>query len=128
MSDEKVALEGHNASPQTGVTPNPDPALNLANEHMHEHVHHGGAAAKHENHPHDVVYTTGTTDKPHDFLDKAQSPQNFTTKEKSVTDEESGRVGESNDDEEAPSKYNIGVLYRKYRAVVHFLIWTLWTV
>jgi len=131
MNDEKrVSLEGgHNASAQTGVTPNPDPALNIANEHTHEHVHHGGLAAKHANHSHDLVYTTGTTDRPHDLLDKPGSRGGY-TQEKVVTDEESGRMAPSHEAEmaEPPKKHTWSRFYRKFRPVVHFLIWALFTV
>ncbi|KAI4648062.1 hypothetical protein J4E93_004473 [Alternaria ventricosa] len=50
----------HNGSPMPGVARNDDPALDIAREHHHEHVHHSARAA----HPDNVVYTTGTTDEP----------------------------------------------------------------
>lgn len=132
MNDEKRTsfdAAGHNASPQVGVATNPDPALNIANEHTHEHVHHGGAAAKHENHPHDLVYTTGATAKGHDLLDKPGSRNGY-TQEKVVTDEESGRIAPSHEAEHAepPSKYSFGRFYRRFRPVFHFLIFALFTV
>lgn len=134
MSDQKRASfdapspAGHNASPQVGVAANPDPALDIANEHTHEHVHHGGAAAKHENHAHDLVYSSGTTEKGHDLLDKPGSRNGY-TQEKLVTDEESGRIAPSQEAEHAEParKYTWSRFYRKFRPVVHFLIWALFT-
>jgi CNT family concentrative nucleoside transporter len=49
----------HNSSPMPGVRPNPDPALDVANEHTHEHLHHGANAER--GHTDHVAYTTGTT-------------------------------------------------------------------
>lgn len=47
----------HNAAPQHGVAPNPDPALDITREHQHEHVHHAPSAQT----PTNVVYTSHTT-------------------------------------------------------------------
>jgi CNT family concentrative nucleoside transporter len=54
-----ISREGHNSSPMPGVVRNNDPALDLAREHDHTHLHHGAhaAAAHHDN----IVYTKGTT-------------------------------------------------------------------
>jgi CNT family concentrative nucleoside transporter len=49
----------HNGSPMPGVARNDDPALDIAREHDHPHVHHSARAA----HPDNIVYTTGTTDE-----------------------------------------------------------------
>jgi CNT family concentrative nucleoside transporter len=54
-----LSREGHNSSPMPGVVRNNDPALDIAKEHDHTHLHHGAhaAAVHHDN----IVYTTGTT-------------------------------------------------------------------
>jgi len=49
----------HNSSPMLGVHPNPDPALDVANEHHHAHKNHTAFAEK--GRTDNVVYTTGTT-------------------------------------------------------------------
>lgn len=97
-----VRLDGHNASPQTGVDRNPDPALDLAREHRHEHTHHGGLAAAEKEHRamhDDIAYSAGTTDKGRDLMDtppqdyEAHKMADTKAAEKSVSDEESGGVG-----------------------------------
>jgi CNT family concentrative nucleoside transporter len=54
-----ISREAHNSSPMPGVARNNDPALDIAKEHNHAHVHHGAhaGAAHHDN----IVYTAGTT-------------------------------------------------------------------
>lgn len=49
----------HNASPMPGVHPNPDPALDISNEHHHVHKNHSAFAEKGRSD--EVVYATGTT-------------------------------------------------------------------
>lgn len=49
----------HNFSSQTDVVKNNDPALDVAREHHHEHLHHSARAEK--GREDEVVYTTGTT-------------------------------------------------------------------
>lgn len=61
LSSCPFTMADHNASPMAHVKPNPDPALNPALEHTHEHIHHS-ARAVHEESSH-VAYTTGTTDE-----------------------------------------------------------------
>ncbi|KAI1376969.1 H+/nucleoside cotransporter-like protein [Hypoxylon crocopeplum] len=120
-SPEVKGLAGHNASSQEGVAINPDPALDFANEHRHEHLHHGGLAANPVNHPDEVMYSTASPDK---SLDK---PQDYAAAEKSVTDEESGNVGHIGGDE-SEGKINIFVyLYRRFRPYIHFFIWAVFT-
>ncbi|XDG10253.1 hypothetical protein ABKA04_009868 [Annulohypoxylon sp. FPYF3050] len=118
---EIKGLSGHNASSQEGVTPNPDPALDFANEHHHAHLHHGGLAANPVNHPDEVVYSTASPQK---SLDK---PHDYTTAEKSVTDQESGNIGHIGSDENENRPNPIVRFYRKYRAFVHLFIWLVFT-
>jgi CNT family concentrative nucleoside transporter len=54
-------MAAHNSSPMPGVHPNPDPALDIAREHEHQHLHHSAHAAHVDNST--PVYTTGTTDE-----------------------------------------------------------------
>lgn len=138
-SREHLPIEGHHASPQVGVASNPDPALDYVNEHTHAHTHHGGPAL-HEKEKlgmHDeLVYTTGTTDKGRDLMDKP--PQDYTNhklndttvtgKSKSL-DEESGNVGAIHDADgfDGPKPSRARQLLRKYRIVIHLAIWGVWT-
>ncbi|KAI1504480.1 H+/nucleoside cotransporter-like protein [Biscogniauxia marginata] len=115
------AAAGHNASPQIGVAPNSDPALDLSNEHRHEHLHHGGAAANHANHPDEAVYSSTTPEK---SFDKARD---FPAAEKSVNDQESANVGHIRPREGFGVWHLIGVYYRKFKIFVHLAIWLVWT-
>ncbi|KAI0139923.1 H+/nucleoside cotransporter-like protein [Hypoxylon sp. NC0597] len=119
-SPEVKGLSGHNSSLQEGVIPNPDPALQFANEHRHLHLHHGGLAANPANHPDEVVYSTSSPDK------SLEKPQDYAAAEKSVTDEESGAVGNISGDE-GEKKSFISYWYRKLRAYVHLTIWLVFT-
>lgn len=132
-SKENLPLEGHNASPQTGVDRNPDPALDYANEHRHEHSHHHGLAADEKvAKEDDVMYTTGTTEKGRDMMDLP--PQDYSThklrespvNEKSV-DEESGNVGHISTEEEGPQLRMIYYYYRKVRPFIPILVWLVFT-
>lgn len=49
----------HNQSAQKGVVRNDDPALDIAHEHHHTHLHHSAAAMK--GRTDEVVYSLGTT-------------------------------------------------------------------
>lgn len=119
-SPEVNGLSGHNSSLQEGVIPNPDPALQFSNEHRHLHLHHGGLAANPANHPDEVVYSTSSPDK------SLEKPQDYAAAEKSVTDEESGAVGNISGDENEKKSF-ISYWYRKLRAYVHLTIWLVFT-
>ncbi|OTA55624.1 H+/nucleoside cotransporter-like protein [Hypoxylon sp. EC38] len=119
-SPEIKGLSGHNSSPQEGVIPNPDPALQFANEHRHLHLHHGGLAANPVNHPDEVVYSASSPEK------SLEKPQDYAAAEKSVTDEESGAVGNISGDE-GEKKSFFAYWYRRLRAYVHLAIWLVFT-
>ncbi|XXG98086.1 hypothetical protein Hte_004405 [Hypoxylon texense] len=121
-SPEVKGLTGHNASSQEGVIPNPDPALEFANEHRHEHLHHGGLAANPVNHPDEVIYSTATPDK------EMEKPGDYAAAEKSVTDEDSGNVGNIHSHEaDIRRKEFIRRWYRILRPYIHFFIWAVFT-
>ncbi|KAI1774901.1 H+/nucleoside cotransporter-like protein [Hypoxylon cercidicola] len=121
-SPEFKGLTGHNASSQQGVIPNPDPALEFANEHRHEHLHHGGLAANPANHSDELIYSTATPDK------DIEKPRDYAAAEKSVTDEDSGNVGHMHGEEsEDKTNHSIRYWYRKYRPYIHFFIWAVFT-
>ncbi|KAI0834351.1 H+/nucleoside cotransporter-like protein [Hypoxylon sp. FL0890] len=119
-SPEIKGLAGHNSSPQEGVVPNPDPALQFANEHRHPHLHHGGLAANPVNHPDEVVYSTSSPDK------SIEKPRDYAAAEKAVSDEASGNVGNIQGEEsEKPGIWTY--LYRKFRPYIHLTIWLVFT-
>ncbi|KAI2611948.1 H+/nucleoside cotransporter-like protein [Hypoxylon sp. NC1633] len=121
MSTPEVkGLTGHNPSSQTDVAVNPDPALDLANEHQHQHLHHGAPTANTANHPDEVVYSIASPDK------SLEKPHEYPA-EKSITDEDSGNVGHIRGDVVEGNKYSISYWYRKFRAYVHFFIWAVFT-
>lgn len=121
-SPEVKGLTGHNASSQEGVVPNPDPALEFANEHQHEHLHHGGLAANPVNHPDELIYSTATPDK------DLEKPRDYAAAEKSVTDEDSGNVGNIHGHEtDDRRKQFIRRWYRILRPYIHFFIWAVFT-
>ncbi|KAL7628483.1 hypothetical protein AAE478_002686 [Parahypoxylon ruwenzoriense] len=120
-SPDVEGLTGHNSSLQGGIMPNSDPVLDFANEHHHEHLHHGGLAANPANHLDEVMYSTTLPEK---SLDKAQD---YAAAEKFVTDQESGNVGHIHGDENGRVGHFISYYYRKFRIYVHFAIWALFT-
>ncbi|KAL6706410.1 hypothetical protein ACN47E_005516 [Coniothyrium glycines] len=127
----------HNASPMPGVKTNNDPALDIAREHDHQHVHHSPRAA----HPDNIVYTTGTTDDKSHVPDA--SAQDSHVHHRHIADEKhdlekaSGYDYEvekatrsSSDPEleaEKKSRWSISVLYRRFRLPVHIFIGCLFT-
>ncbi|KAI1488619.1 H+/nucleoside cotransporter-like protein [Biscogniauxia mediterranea] len=121
LPDMERAAEGHNALPQIGVAPNPDPALDISNEHRHAHLHHGGAAADHANHPDEPVYSSVTPEK---SFDKARD---FPATEKFVNDEESGNVGHIQKHDDTSIWHMLGVWYRRFKIYVHLFVWLVWT-
>lgn len=115
-------LHGHNASSQVGVLPNPDPALDFANEHHHEHLHHGGLTQNPVNRPDELIYSTASPNK------SMEKEQEYPAHEKSVTDEESGNIAHVHGDEsEDGKKHFISYWYRRLRAYIHFVIWAVFT-
>lgn len=120
-----------------GVHVNPDPALDIAREHQHEHVHHS-ARAVHEDAAH-TVYTTGTTDEQpskllahsaqDSHLQHRHHAQHDLEKMGGIDYEDKGTRSSSDPEVEAEKKpwYSPSVLYRKYRLVVHLFLAALFT-
>lgn len=105
-SKENLPVEGHNASPQAGVDKKSSD---------------------------EAVYSTGTTEKGHDVMDSP--PQDYTHHKMSdagvkSVDEESGNVGQTEDEDEANKKTfksQFKQFYRRFRIVFHLFIWGVWT-
>ncbi|KAF2189171.1 hypothetical protein K469DRAFT_683614 [Zopfia rhizophila CBS 207.26] len=136
----------HNASPMPGVVRNPDPALDIAREHHHEHLHHGVNAENGHQHNHDhVAYTRGTTDEPgvipkadpnDDGLHRRRHPERPAEHDIEKTGgleyEEKGSLSNrrtSSDPEEEvdPKRHRISNFYKKYRIFFHIFIGALFT-
>jgi CNT family concentrative nucleoside transporter len=135
-----MADREHNSSPMPGVARNPDPALTIAREHEHEHVHHSAHAAHVDNSV--PVYTTGTTDeKPSKLLEPSAQDSHLHNRAHAGEDlekhggfadyEEKGTRSSSDPEAEVegPRKkwYSPSVLYRKYRLPIHIFIAALFT-
>lgn len=137
-----MADREHNSSPMPGVARNPDPALDIAREHEHEHVHHSARAVHHDNSV--PVYSAGTTDeKPSKLLEhSAQDSHGHNHLHSSHDIEKNGGFADmeknggfadyeekqtrSSSDPEAEVKvrkwWHPKVLYRNYRLPIHLLI------
>lgn len=116
-----TAGHGHNRSAQQGVEINPDPVLDVANEHHHPHVHHGQTALPAEKD--DMVFAKSTDS----YAGDSNSPD-YKVHQMPSNDEESGGVGEVN---HAQNKRSWGGwikrMYARYKIVFHFAIWAVWT-
>lgn len=138
MSD--ISREGHNSSPMPGVVRNSDPALDIAKEHDHAHLHHGTHAADHDH----VAYTTGTTqnepsvipiaDPNDDALHRRRLHAGHDIEKTGGIDyEEKGSMSKARSSsdpelmEEDPKKHVISNFYAKYRIFFHIFIGMLFT-
>jgi CNT family concentrative nucleoside transporter len=129
--------EQHNDSPMPGVARNDDPALDIAREHDHPHVHHSAKAAHTDN----ITYTTGTTDEKSSKLlhHSAQDSHvhhrhaadgKHDLEKANGYDYEVENTRSSSDPEMEMEKkpwYSPSVLYRSYRLPVHIAIGALFT-
>ncbi|EDU47489.1 NupC Nucleoside permease [Pyrenophora tritici-repentis] len=125
----------HNASPMPGVARNDDPALDIAHEHQHSHVHHSAHAV----HPDNIVYTTGTTaERPSKLLDnQVHHPHRHIDEKRDIEkaggyDSEVEKATRSSSDPgvgetEKKSKWSTGSLYRRFRLPVHIFLGMLFT-
>ena len=136
MPSFNMADREHNSSPMPGVVRNPDPALDIKQEHHHEHVHHSAHAA-HEDSSH-AVYTSGTTDEvPSKLLQPSAQDSHVQHRHQGVHAlpadvEKSGGFAEYDDKgtrssadaepEEEKKWHSASVLYRRFRLPVHIFI------
>ncbi|KAG8167771.1 hypothetical protein KVR01_003460 [Diaporthe batatas] len=122
-------VAGHNSSAQQNVYVNPDPALDISNEHHHPHVHHNKTALPDEKD--DIVFAKSSNKYTGDDEKNAPAPDYKVRQMSSSNDEESGRVGDIADEGEAKKSFSFRSLYRRYvwlRAGIHAFIWLVWTV
>lgn len=129
-------LREHNNSPMPGVVRNNDPALDIAHEHEHNHVHHSARAV----HPDNIVYSTGTTDEKSNVpnpsaqdshLHQRHLDEKHDLEKAGGYDYEVEKGTRSSTDpepeEEKKAWYSPSVLYRRFRLPVHIFIGALFT-
>ena len=116
------------------VVPNDDPALDVAHEHRHTHLHHDENAEK--GRQDEVAYSKGTTDEkstiPHQDLqdhDLARPKHRESAKDTPiVTDNLSNAEKAGSGSEELdPQTHTVSNFYRKYRLVFHLFVWMVFT-
>lgn len=123
---------------QRGVLPNPDPALNPANEHRHPHLHHDPSVEK--GRTDDVVYASdtkitehyaaGSTVNDHELHHRGLGDKKVVAKEgsPSIGDAEKGSLGAvRTSEEEEPKRGKFSIFYAKYRIFFHIFIWLFFT-
>ncbi|CAO2657992.1 Nn.00g072520.m01.CDS01 [Neocucurbitaria sp. VM-36] len=132
-------LREHNSSHMPGVVRNDDPALDIAREHEHEHVHHSARASHADN----IVYTQGTTDDRstvpnpsaqdshlhHRHLDEKHVEHDMEKSGGYDYEVEKGTHSSADPEPEVQKKnrYSLSVLYRRFRLPVHIFIGALFT-
>lgn len=124
--DRASETQDHSPSAQLGVERNPDPLLDVSNQHSHAHLHHGATTLGKDD---DVVYAKGGSDN---YLGShAPAPDYKVHPMSSNDDEESGGVGEvrhEGDDEKAGwRRWTFKRVYRQYKIVFHLIFWGVWT-
>jgi concentrative nucleoside transporter, CNT family len=123
----------HNFSSQTDVVRNNDPALDIAHEHHHEHLHHSAAAEK--GREDEVVYSMGTTGEKSnipdaDPMDHALHDRHHperTGKRDDIgidynTTEKGYGSEEHSGDDEAARGHRWKRFYRHYKIFIHLVI------
>ena len=141
-STEKIAvLPGHNTSLQQNVERNPDPALDIAHEHQHDHLHHSGAAARQADAG--VSYTVGTSDASQRVAPGASSLDNHhqhhehyqpagtekNTYAIAAADKQHQLSSESilEHGERDVKHHKVSRFYRRYKPFFHAFVWLLFT-
>lgn len=133
----------HNSSFQAGTVHNTDPALDIANEHHHEHLHHDAHAEKGHLAQDHVVYTTGTTSGPgvippadpnDDALHRRHHPEiehdiekNGGLYETEKASLDKGSPLPESSEEIDPKRHVVSRYYRRFRLPVHIFIGALFT-
>lgn len=126
-------IRDHNASPQQQVTPSHDPALNVAHEHHHGHLHHD--AYSEEGQDDEIVYSKGTTLEKSGIPD--QDPQDQVLHRRHhlddkkgsnrISDVENANISSALTEEKDPRSHAFSVFYAKYRIFFHLFIWLFFT-
>ncbi|KAF2743051.1 sodium/nucleoside cotransporter 1 /nucleoside cotransporter 1 [Sporormia fimetaria CBS 119925] len=127
----------HNSSPVPGgVAPNPDPALDVAHEHHHPHLHHSSAAEKGHTERDHPAYTVGTTpNDPGVIPEPSPRAANFDNvdieKKANLGYEEKGSLNRSSSNpdvvDEQPKRGGFKAFYARFRWAFHILIGAFFT-
>ncbi|CAL8582923.1 hypothetical protein XPA_008564 [Xanthoria parietina] len=124
----------HNPSAQQNVEKNNDPALNMANEHTHTHLHHTAQAERGRD---ETEFSKGTTYE--DSNIPSQDPHDQTLHQRhlpagpgpklpaAVADTEKGNFSPDNRSDEDPRTHTFSTFYIKYRIYFHLFIWLFFT-
>ncbi|KAF2091245.1 hypothetical protein K490DRAFT_71459 [Saccharata proteae CBS 121410] len=124
----------HNYSPQTHVAVNEDPALDVAREHHHDHLHHDAFAEK--GHRDEIAYTKGTTDDRPIVPDQSTLHHRHNARPASekdgvvdFSDAERGSTSpvNSRDEGEEHKRGPVAQFYARYRIFFHIFIWLFFT-
>ncbi|OLN81362.1 Solute carrier family 28 member 3-like protein 2 [Colletotrichum chlorophyti] len=130
-----AVTEVNQTTPSSGNTPtrrNSDPALEITNQHQHEHLHHSSHIDS-KGHADNVVYTqTGESTVPHQshLHQHADAPHDIEKGDKlsgppEYDGEKPGVLASNDTEENKPSKFR--VLYRRFKWVVHLFFFCLFT-
>lgn len=141
MATSETGVHQHNASSQLGVVPNPDPALDVAREHHHAHLHHDARAERGHDPADEIAYSKGTTAEPSVIPD--QDPLDHALHRRHHPDRKSGMDVEKNGEldiedaergsfspvgqEQDPQSHFFARFYAKYRIFFHLAIFCLFT-
>ncbi|KAL8780086.1 MAG: hypothetical protein Q9194_001099 [Teloschistes cf. exilis] len=127
----KDQSRSHNASSQDHVQMNNDPALDVANEHAHGHLHHAPYA---EQGRVETEYSKGTTYENSNIPSQDSHDQNLHRRHgpndpeasAQFADAEKGIPSPDRSDED-PRTHRISNVYLQYRVFFHLFIWLLFT-
>lgn len=123
---------GHNSSVQHHVQKNHDSALDLANEHVHGHLHHTAHA---EQGRRETEYSKETTHEKSNIPDQGLHDQSIHLRHppakpatsSAIADTEKGEFGRDSSSEVDPRTHTLSNFYLKYRIFFHLFIWLLFT-
>lgn len=123
----------HNASNQHQIAPNRDPALDLAHERHHGHLHHDASAEKCRED--ELVYSKDTTfekstipyqaPQDHDLYRRHQPNDDPGLIE--VIDSKKGALSSPPLEEEDPQFHKFSSFYARYRIFFHLFLWLFFT-
>ncbi|KAF2813121.1 H+/nucleoside cotransporter-like protein [Mytilinidion resinicola] len=137
-----VGEHKHNSSPQVGVVPNTDPALDVSHEHAHQHLHHSAFAEK--GRTDEIVYSKGTTQEPQTVPD-ADPNDDYLRRRHHVAPEKGHHPGQEKDIEagnvedvedknslsprvtEDPQNHRFAKFYSQWKIVFHVFLGMLFT-
>lgn len=126
----QTVAQTHDTSPQRGVVPSSDPALEPSHEHHHQHLHHDAFAEK--GREDEVIYSKGTTFETSIIPNESRRDHELHRRhhpgkgDVEVGDAEKG-ISPMRYQEEDPQTHTFATFYGKYRIFFHLFIWLLFT-